>query len=222
MPMLVPTPFIGTPKVVTIGPKFRQSSSQSCRDCREPTPMQSSPTRRPSTVTRALGRARCALLLAGCEANTAPAPKAERPVQVQRVAFAEARSPRESSAWCGRATRPTSASASPARSSPGWSMSATACAAGDVIARLDPEDLKLQLQSAEAELAAATSNLTQAAPISSATRRCGRAAMPRSPTSTARRRQTTRPKDGSIAPGARSTSRAISSAMPTSRPTPTA
>src|SRR5262249_37965351 len=33
---------------------------------------------------------------------------------------------------------------------------------GDVVARLDPDDLKLQLQSAEAELAAATSNLTQA------------------------------------------------------------
>src|SRR5262249_37283427 len=36
-------------------------------------------------------------------------------------------------------------------------------AIGDVVARLDPEDLKLQLQSADAELAAATSNLAQAA-----------------------------------------------------------
>src|SRR5262249_36756624 len=35
--------------------------------------------------------------------------------------------------------------------------------AADVIARLDPEDLKLQVESAEAELAAATSNLAQAA-----------------------------------------------------------
>jgi RND family efflux transporter MFP subunit len=35
--------------------------------------------------------------------------------------------------------------------------------AGDVIARLDPQDLKLQVESAEAELAAATSNLAQAA-----------------------------------------------------------
>lgn len=33
---------------------------------------------------------------------------------------------------------------------------------GDVVARLDPEDLRLQVQSAEAELAAATSNLAQA------------------------------------------------------------
>jgi RND family efflux transporter MFP subunit len=35
--------------------------------------------------------------------------------------------------------------------------------AGDEVARLDPQDLKLQVESAEAELAAATSNLTQAA-----------------------------------------------------------
>jgi RND family efflux transporter MFP subunit len=35
--------------------------------------------------------------------------------------------------------------------------------AGDVIARLDPQDLTLQVESAEAELAAATSNLAQAA-----------------------------------------------------------
>ncbi len=34
---------------------------------------------------------------------------------------------------------------------------------GDVIARLDPQDLKLQVESAEAELAAASSNLAQAA-----------------------------------------------------------
>jgi RND family efflux transporter MFP subunit len=33
---------------------------------------------------------------------------------------------------------------------------------GDVIARVDPQDLRLQVQSAEAELAAATSNLAQA------------------------------------------------------------
>jgi RND family efflux transporter MFP subunit len=35
--------------------------------------------------------------------------------------------------------------------------------AGDVVARLDPQDLKLQVESAEAELAAATSSLAQAA-----------------------------------------------------------
>ena len=35
--------------------------------------------------------------------------------------------------------------------------------AGDVVARLDPQDLKLQVQSADAELSAATTNLAQAA-----------------------------------------------------------
>ncbi len=34
---------------------------------------------------------------------------------------------------------------------------------GDLVARLDPQDLRLQVESAEAEFAAATSNLTQAA-----------------------------------------------------------
>jgi multidrug efflux system membrane fusion protein len=35
------------------------------------------------------------LVLAGCEANTAPAPKSERPVQVQRVSFQSADRARE-------------------------------------------------------------------------------------------------------------------------------
>ena len=68
-----------------------------------------------------------------------------------------------SSAWCGRAMRPTSASASAARSSTRVVNVGDRVHAGDVVARLDPQDLKLQVESAEAELAAATSNLTQAA-----------------------------------------------------------
>ena len=103
------------------------------------------------------------------------------------------------------------------------SMSATACSAGDVVARLDPQDLQLQVESAEAELAAATSNLAQAAAdLERYTTLQGARLSPRSPTSTARRRPRTKPKAASSAPGARSTSRATSSAMPTSRPTPTA
>jgi len=35
------------------------------------------------------------LVLAGCEANTAPAPKSERPVQIQRVSFQDADRARE-------------------------------------------------------------------------------------------------------------------------------
>src|SRR5882672_10557045 len=104
-----------------------------------------------------------ALLLAGCEANTAPAPTSERPVKVQRVAFADADTKRE---FVGvvRARHETDL---------GFRVAGKIVTrivnvgdrveAGDVVARLDPEDLKLQVQSAEAELSAATSNLAQAA-----------------------------------------------------------
>jgi hypothetical protein len=57
-----------------------------------------------------------ALVLAGCQAETAPLAKIERPVQVQRVAFEN-----------GAAAREFVASASAARSSSASSMSATAC-----------------------------------------------------------------------------------------------
>src|ERR1700748_864783 len=39
---------------------------------------------------RALAALAALLVLAGCEANTAPAPKSERPVQIQRVSFQDA------------------------------------------------------------------------------------------------------------------------------------
>jgi RND family efflux transporter MFP subunit len=103
------------------------------------------------------------LLLAGCEANTAPAPiTVERPVRVQRVSFEDADAKRE---FVGvvRARYETDL---------GFRVAGKIVTrivnvgdrvqVGDVVARLDPEDLKLQVQSAEAELAAATSNLAQA------------------------------------------------------------
>jgi RND family efflux transporter MFP subunit len=104
-----------------------------------------------------------ALLLAACSAETAPAPKSERPVQIQRVAFETGAAARE---FVGvvRARYETDL---------GFRVAGKMTArivnvgdrvrAGDVIARLDPQDLQLQVESAEAELAAATSNLTQAA-----------------------------------------------------------
>jgi RND family efflux transporter MFP subunit len=104
-----------------------------------------------------------ALFLAGCQAETAPAPKVERPVQIQRVTFETAAASRE---FVGvvRARYETDL---------GFRVGGKIVArpvnvgdrvrAGDVIARLDPQDLTLQVESAEAELAAATSNLTQAA-----------------------------------------------------------
>ena len=103
------------------------------------------------------------LLLAGCEANTAPAPiTVERPVRGQRVSFEDADAKRE---FVGvvRARYETDL---------GFRVAGKIVTrivnvgdrvqVGDVVARLDPEDLKLQVQSAEAELAAATSNLAQA------------------------------------------------------------
>jgi RND family efflux transporter MFP subunit len=104
-----------------------------------------------------------ALTLAGCQAETAPLAKIGRPVQVQRVAFENGAAARE---FVGvvRARYETDL---------GFRVSGKIVErlintgdrvkAGDVIARLDPQDLKLQVESAEAELAAATSSLAQAA-----------------------------------------------------------
>src|ERR1700730_17138554 len=103
------------------------------------------------------------LLLAGCEADTSPAPKSERPVQVQRVAFENENTARE---FVGvvRARYETDL---------GFRVAGKIVArlvnvgdrvhVGDVIARLDPQDLKLQTESAEAEISAANSNLIQTA-----------------------------------------------------------
>jgi RND family efflux transporter MFP subunit len=112
---------------------------------------------------RALAVLAALLVLAGCEANTAPAPKSERPVQIQRVSFEHADSARE---FVG-VVRPRY------ETDLGFRVAGKIVtrivnvgdrvAIGDVVARLDPEDLRLQLQSADAELAAATSNLAQAA-----------------------------------------------------------
>src|SRR5262245_49060332 len=134
--------------------QFRQSSRLSDQ---EPA---MSPTRPTAKILSALA---AALVLAGCQANTAPAPKAERPVQVQRVAFASKDTVRE---FVGvvRARYETDL---------GFRVAGKVVArvvnvgdrvrAGDVVARLDPQDLKLQVESAEAELAAAKSSLVQAA-----------------------------------------------------------
>lgn len=104
-----------------------------------------------------------ALMLAGCQAETAPLAQVERPVQVQRVTFANGAAARE---FVGvvRARYETDL---------GFRVSGKIVErvvnvgdrvrVGDVIARLDPQDLRLQVESAEAELAAATSSLSQAA-----------------------------------------------------------
>src|SRR3984893_820931 len=144
--------------------QFHQSSQARDRrnDAKGTTPKGLTLMSPSSPLPRSLIALTALLLLAGCEANTAPAPTALRPVQVQRVAFADADTKRE---FVGvvRARYETDL---------GFRVAGKIVTrvvnvgdrvqAGDVVARLDPEDLKLQVQSAEAELAAATSNLAQA------------------------------------------------------------
>jgi RND family efflux transporter MFP subunit len=101
--------------------------------------------------------------LAGCDdqATSATATPA-RPVQVQRVTFAPANENREFPGVV-RARYETDL---------GFRVAGKMVArrvnvgdrvrAGDVVAQLDPRDLQLQVESAEAELGAATSNLAQA------------------------------------------------------------
>ena len=103
------------------------------------------------------------VLLAGCDANTAPAPKTERPVGVQRVTFENQDSARE---FVGVVKARY-------ENDLGFRVAGKIVTrvvnvgdrvhVGDVVARLDPQDLKLQVESADAELVAATSNLAQAA-----------------------------------------------------------
>jgi RND family efflux transporter MFP subunit len=102
--------------------------------------------------------------LAACnDAATSATATAIRPVQVQRVVFAPADENREF-AGVVRARYETDL---------GFRVAGKMVArlvnvgdrvrAGDVVARLDPRDLQLQVESADAELTAATSSLAQAA-----------------------------------------------------------
>ena len=114
-----------------------------------------------SNLARPLAALAAVLLLAACSAETAPAPRAERPVQVQSVAY-QAEDAARDFVGVVRARYETDL---------GFRVAGKMVArlvnvgdrvhAGDVVARLDPEDLRLQVESAQAELAAATTNLTQ-------------------------------------------------------------
>ena len=104
-----------------------------------------------------------ALAVAGCDGAAHPVSQVERPVQVQRVAFARDQASRD---FVGvvRARYETDL---------GFRVGGKIVTrvvnvgdrvqADDVVARLDPRDFKLQVESAEAELSAATSSLAQAA-----------------------------------------------------------
>ena len=102
------------------------------------------------------------LLLAGCEASTAPAVKNERPVQVQRVTLANESSARD---FVGvvRARHEIDLGFRVAGKIVSRLVNVgDRVRAGDIVARLDPGDIQLQAESAEAELSAATTNLAQA------------------------------------------------------------
>src|SRR5262249_60293958 len=104
-----------------------------------------------------------ALVVAGCQGEAHPVTHIDRPVQIQRVAFAREQSSRE---FVGvvRARYETDL---------GFRVAGKIVTrlvnmgdhvqADDVVARLDPRDFKLQVESAEAALAAATSSPAQAA-----------------------------------------------------------
>jgi RND family efflux transporter MFP subunit len=102
--------------------------------------------------------------LAACnDAATSAIATRVRPVQVQRVTFAPANEDRE---FVGavRARYETDLGFRVAGKMVARLVDAgDRVRAGDVVARLDPRDLQLQVESAEAELVAATSNLAQAA-----------------------------------------------------------
>jgi RND family efflux transporter MFP subunit len=121
-------------------------------------------SRRPAmSAWKPLGLLAVALLLVGCEAKTAPAPTSERPVQVQRVAFENENAARD---FVGvvRARYETDLGFRVAGKMVERVVNVgDRVHVGDVIARIDPQDLTLQVQSADAELAAARSNLAQTA-----------------------------------------------------------
>jgi len=102
-------------------------------------------------------------LLAACQDQAVSAvSRPDRPVQVQRVAFT---SPSTARDFVGvvRARYETDLAFRVAGKIVARTVNmGDRVRAGDVIARLDPKDLRLQAESAEAELAAATSNLAQA------------------------------------------------------------
>src|SRR4029077_14360136 len=103
-------------------------------------------------------------LLAACDDHAASATaKPERPVQVERVAFEHENATRE---FVGvvRARYETDLGFRVAGKIVSRVINVgDRVQVGDVVARLDPQDLKLQVESAGAEFAAATSNLHQAA-----------------------------------------------------------
>jgi RND family efflux transporter MFP subunit len=111
---------------------------------------------------RALGAIALLPLLAACDDQAVSAnATAERPVQVRRVAF-ESENPIREFVGVVRARHETDLGFRVAGKIVARNVNVgDVVRVGDVVARLDPQDLVLQVESARSELAAATSNLAQ-------------------------------------------------------------
>jgi RND family efflux transporter MFP subunit len=117
----------------------------------------------PRSLLRAAALVAVLPLLAACDDRTPTAATAPRPVRVERIAYAPETAARDF-AGVVRARHETDL---------GFRVAGKIVTrvinvgdrvhAGDVGAKLDPQDFKLQLESADAEVSAATSNLAQAA-----------------------------------------------------------
>jgi RND family efflux transporter MFP subunit len=117
----------------------------------------------PSSLLQPFAALALLIILAGCDAQTAPAPRAGRPVQVQEVTFSSETMSRDF-VGVARARYESDLSFRVAGKMIARRVNVgDHVRAGDVIAELDPQDLQLEAQSAEAEIAAAASNLDQAA-----------------------------------------------------------
>jgi RND family efflux transporter MFP subunit len=112
----------------------------------------------------ALGAMALLPVLAACDDPAASATaRAERPVQVQQVAF-ENENPVRELVGVVRARHETDLGFRVAGKIVARNVNVgDLVRVGDVVARLDPKDLELQVESARSELAAATSNLAQTA-----------------------------------------------------------
>src|ERR1043166_5820005 len=118
---------------------------------------------RPSIPVNAIAALALALLVAGCQGQAATVAHVERPVQVQRVAFAREHASRD---FVGgvRARYETDLGFRVAGKIVSRLVNVgDRVQADDVVARLDPRDFRLQGESAEAAPTAATPSLARAA-----------------------------------------------------------